>query len=83
MNQEQLYNYARLLLKVGVNLQPKQDLVINAEIEAKDLVEALTILAYKEFQSMSDGATGNSNGRRSIMRVRMSCWMSPNIPSLV
>ena len=51
MNQEQLRNYARLLLKVGVNLQPKQDLLINAEIEAKDLVEELTILAYKEFHS--------------------------------
>jgi aminopeptidase len=51
MNEQQLTNYARLLLKVGVNLQPKQDLVINAEIEAKDLVEALTILAYKEFSS--------------------------------
>ncbi len=51
MNQEQLSNYARLLLKVGVNLQEKQDLVINAEIDAKDLVEALTVLAYKEFNS--------------------------------
>ena len=51
MNNEQLYNYARLLLKVGVNLQPQQDLVINAEIEAKDLVEALTVTAYKEFNS--------------------------------
>lgn len=43
--------YARLLLEKGVALNPEQDLIVNAPIEAYALVEAINHLAYREFSS--------------------------------
>ncbi len=43
--------YADLLLKKGIDLKPGEDLLINAPIEARDLVHDLTTLAYKKYQS--------------------------------
>jgi aminopeptidase len=43
--------YADLLLKKGIDLKSGEDLLINAPIEARDLVEAITMLAYKKYQS--------------------------------
>lgn len=48
---EQLEKYARLLLKKGVNLQEGQDLVVNAPLEAKDLVEEIVRVAYRDINS--------------------------------
>ncbi len=48
---EQLVKYAKLLLKKGVNLQEGQELVINAPLEAKDLVEELVRVAYRDINS--------------------------------
>lgn len=39
--------YAELIVKQGVNLQPKQTLVITSSIECYDLVRAITYQAYK------------------------------------
>lgn len=47
MNQEILIKYAQLLLKKGVNLQHKQPLLINADIENASFVKLLTAEAYK------------------------------------
>ncbi len=46
------YNvYAKLVLSKCVNLQPQEDLLINAPIEAIDFVDALVLAAYKDFKS--------------------------------
>ncbi len=48
---KQLEKYAKLLLVKGVNLQEGQDLVVNAPIEAKDLVEEIVRVAYRDINS--------------------------------
>lgn len=44
---QKLENYALLAVKVGVNIQPGQKLVINADIAAADLVRLVTRKAYE------------------------------------
>jgi aminopeptidase len=44
---EQLDDYASLMIKVGVNLQAGQRLMIRAPIESADLVQRLTACAYR------------------------------------
>lgn len=48
---QQLEKYASLLLKKGVNLQKGQDLVVNAPLEAKELVEEIVRVAYRDIES--------------------------------
>ena len=48
---EQLTKYAELLLRKGVNLQAGQDLVLNAPLEAKELVEEIVKIAYRDIKS--------------------------------
>ncbi len=48
---EQFKKYARLLITKGVNLQEGQDLLVNAPLEAKELVEEIVEVAYKEKKS--------------------------------
>ncbi|UOQ45269.1 aminopeptidase [Halobacillus salinarum] len=45
-HQQQLEKYAELALKKGVNLQKEQGLIINAPIEASDLVRIISAKAY-------------------------------------
>lgn len=44
---ELLRNYAELAVKIGVNLQKNQTLVINASVESKDFVRIIAEIAYK------------------------------------
>jgi aminopeptidase len=44
---ERLESYARLVVEVGVNLQPGQDLQINCEPEHLELARALTTAGYR------------------------------------
>jgi len=46
-----LEKYANLFLRKGVNLQPGQDLVLNAPIDAKELVEEVVKVAYRDLKS--------------------------------
>ncbi|MGV3488821.1 MAG: aminopeptidase [Tuberibacillus sp.] len=46
--QKQLKKYAQLSLKIGINLQKGQDLVIMASIEARDFVREVVRTAYEE-----------------------------------
>jgi aminopeptidase len=46
--QEQLKKYALLSLKIGINLQKGQDLVIRATVDAKDFVREVVRAAYTE-----------------------------------
>ena len=46
MNSEILRNYARLIARVGVNIQPGQDVIISAELDCPDFVEMLTEECY-------------------------------------
>ncbi|MCZ2260232.1 aminopeptidase [Sporosarcina sp. G11-34] len=43
---QQLYNYAELAVKVGVNIQPNQYLYISASTEAIEFVRLVTEIAY-------------------------------------
>lgn len=57
---ENVKKYAELVAKVGLNVQPNQKVVINADIDAIDFVRAFTKAAYelgaKEvIQKLSDG----------------------------
>ncbi|MCA0971097.1 aminopeptidase [Halobacillus litoralis] len=46
MNQKELEKYAALALEKGVNIQKGQGLIINAPIEASDLVRTISAKAY-------------------------------------
>ncbi|MDO5036935.1 MAG: aminopeptidase [Tissierellia bacterium] len=45
---DQLKNYARLLVRKGINIQEGQDLVISATVDMKDLVRLCSQVAYQE-----------------------------------
>ena len=47
MNEQLLEKYARIAVKVGVNLQKGQPLIVNAPIGASDFVRAITKVAYE------------------------------------
>lgn len=47
MNQEKMRQYARLLVKVGVNVQPSQTLVIRSPVECAPLVRLCADEAYQ------------------------------------
>jgi aminopeptidase len=47
MNQEELRAYARLVMSIGANLQPDQDVTINAMIEHAPLARALAEQSYE------------------------------------
>lgn len=46
--QKNLEKYAEVAVKIGVNVQENQDLVINASIKAKDLVRKIVKKAYEK-----------------------------------
>ncbi len=46
-----LNTYAEIVLTKGLALKPQEDLLINAPLEAAPFVEALTEVAYREFNS--------------------------------
>ena len=48
MNKELNYKFAELIINVGINLQERQGLVINAPIEAVELVREIVKVAYKK-----------------------------------
>ncbi|MFL0251303.1 aminopeptidase [Clostridium neuense] len=47
MNQDLLTKYAELVVKIGVNIQKNQTLVVNSPIECADFVREITESAYK------------------------------------
>ena len=47
MNQEILKNYAKLIVKVGANVQEGQDVIINANVQDSYFVKYLVLEAYK------------------------------------
>ncbi|NLB50555.1 MAG: aminopeptidase [Clostridiaceae bacterium] len=50
MNKELVQKFARLIVEVGVDVQKGQNLVINAPLEARDLVREISRIAYQERQ---------------------------------
>lgn len=46
-NKEILNKYAQLIVKVGVNIKQGQDVILNCNVEAKDLAREITKEAYK------------------------------------
>jgi len=46
MDKNLLVNYAQAILKVGVNLQNGQKLIVNASVDHKDFVRILVEQAY-------------------------------------
>lgn len=47
LNNKQLANYAELVVKVGVNLQSGQDLLISSPIECGEIARQIAVEAYK------------------------------------
>lgn len=47
LHRERLTRMASVVVEVGVNLQPGQELIVTAPLEAQDLVEALSGAAYR------------------------------------
>ena len=47
MNQKYLDNYINIVLKIGLNLQPGQNLVINSPLECADTVHQIVDRAYQ------------------------------------
>mgnify|MGYP000371285630 CR=1 FL=1 len=45
-----LTKYAELLLRKGINLQEGQDLVLRAPVDAKELVEEIVTIAYRDIK---------------------------------
>ena len=41
-------NYARLLVKIGINIQPNQTLVISSPVDCADFARLITEAAYEE-----------------------------------
>ena len=48
MDKQVLRNYARLLVKVGINIQPNQTLVISSPVDCAEFARLLTEVAYEE-----------------------------------
>ena len=64
MNQELNNKFAKLIINVGINLQERQGLVINAPIEAVELVREIVKVAYEKktsniYINWSDGLVNN------------------------
>lgn len=48
MDKNLLKNYARLLVKIGINIQPNQTLVISSPVDCADFARLITETAYEE-----------------------------------
>lgn len=51
MDRSQLEKYAKLVLKVGVNVQEGQEVLLRAPLEAKELAEVMVEVAYRDLKS--------------------------------
>ena len=47
MNAEKIKDYARLIARVGANVQQGQDVVISAELDQPEFIEALVEQCYE------------------------------------
>lgn len=47
MNEEKLRSYAELIVKVGVNVQEGQDVIVSAELDQPKFVEYVVEACYK------------------------------------
>ena len=61
LNEKTLYEYAKLILKVGVNLQKGQGLEIACPVEKSQVAEAFTKVAYEFGASIVRVRWGNEN----------------------
>ncbi|MGI8563698.1 MAG: aminopeptidase [Candidatus Dormibacter sp.] len=59
--------YADLLLQVGVNLQPGQDVLLTAEVEHVELARELTRQAYRQGARWVEVAYGDQHLRRALI----------------
>ena len=48
MNKKYIDKYARLIIKIGINIQENQILVINSPIECSEFTRIVSEIAYKE-----------------------------------
>jgi aminopeptidase len=65
--EERVEAYARLVVEVGVNLQPGQDLQISCEPEHLELARALTTTAYRVGARWVDVAIGDARIRKALI----------------
>jgi aminopeptidase len=65
--EERVEAYARLVVEVGVNLQPGQDLQISCEPEHLDVARALTTAAYRAGARWVDVAISDARIRKALI----------------
>ena len=65
--EERVEAYARLVVEVGVNLQPGQDLQISCEPEHLELARALTIAGYRAGARWVDVAISDAKIRKALI----------------
>jgi aminopeptidase len=65
--EERVEAYARLIVEVGVNLQPGQDLQISCEPEHLELARALTIAGYRAGARWVDVAISDARIRKALI----------------
>jgi aminopeptidase len=65
--EERVEAYARLVVEVGVNLQPGQDLQISCEPEHLELARALTIAGYRAGARWVDVAISDARIRKALI----------------
>jgi aminopeptidase len=65
--EERLDAYARLVVEVGVNLQPGQDVLVNCEPEHLELARAVAGAAYRAGARWVDVLIGDGRVRRALI----------------
>jgi aminopeptidase len=65
--EERIQAYARLVVEVGVNLQPGQDLQISCEPEHLELARAVTTAAYRAGARWVDVAISDARIRKALI----------------
>ena len=80
---DRLESYARLVVRVGVNLQPGQILAVNALVEHAPLVRAVAREAYRAGADYVDVVYTDQHVRRAHVESADPAWLGYSPPWLV
>ena len=83
MTADRLERYADLALKVGVNLQPGQPLMINADVEHAPLVRVIADRAWRAGASTVFVYYGDADLRKSLVDLAPEAALTASAPGTV
>src|SRR2546423_7786418 len=83
MTADRLERYADLALKVGVNLQPGQPLMINADVEHAPLVRVIADRAWRTGASTVFVYYGDADLRKSLVDLAPEAALTASAPGTV